>query len=777
MSEESCYHCGEEIHGRPVKVQDKSFCCHGCATVYQLLSENNLNSFYEMEPGAGVKPKDANDHKYAFLDVPEIREKYITFENDSSVHLTLFLPSIHCSSCIYLLENIQKIEPKVMSCNVNFVRKTASIVLSKDLPLSDFAHLLDSIGYPPNFGDRKSLDKKRNFQYLYKLGVAGFAFGSIMLWTFPEYVGIERDNPEIRTFTAYLSLIVSIPVLVYSASDYLKSAYKALRYRSLNLDVPISIGIIALYSQSVYTILSNQGTGYMDSFAGFVFFLLIGKWFQSKTYESLSFERDYTAYFPVAVTKISGNEESIITIENIEVGDLIKLRNEEIVPCDSRLQTDSVQIDYSFVTGESDPVHLKKGDFVYAGGKVLGTPGVFRCEKESSRSQLTQMWNESNKNEAEEKTDMLSVYFLSGLLILAVLTAVLWTILDPSRALANVVAVLIVACPCALALSKPFTFGNITRLLGRSGLYMKDATSIQTLNETTDIVFDKTGTLTSNVEREVIFEGTALTPEEKQWVVTMTGASSHPLSRAIHAALKQSPAESPDTFTEHFGKGIDGTTSGHSIQMGSGNFVGAESNAIETEVHLKIDGSYRGKFVLGSSFRADIFDTLKTLAKRYNVYVVSGDSEKDAETLKSNVPELSGVYFRQSPQDKKEFIESLRNSGKNVLMIGDGLNDAGALKTADSGIAISEDIFRFTPGSDAIIDANALSKLPKLLDAARFAKTVLLICYIFSVIYNAIGLTFAISGELTPLVAAILMPISSITIVFISTAATMFKRF
>ena len=401
---ETCYHCGDDVVGKGYSYVEKKFCCTACRTVYQLLSENNMDAYYTLENRPGIKPSSSTENKYAFLELDSIQERFIQFKDNGIERVTLFLPSIHCSSCIYLLENITKIEPNIISCQVNFTKREATISYKTDsgYSLAKLANILDKIGYAPNFGNRNESEKKLDKRFLYKLGIAGFSFGSIMLWSFPEYLGIEDMNHKMRNFTSYLSFVVSLPVLFYSASEYFVSAYKALKYRSLNLDVPITIGIIALYGQSSYTIFTGGGPGYMDSFATFIFWLLIGKWFQNKTYKTLSFERDYTSYFPVAITKFDGIKESIVEIETLQENDRIYVRNEEVIPCDSELLSEEAKIDYSFVTGESLPVVKKKGDFIYAGGKLIGKRTAFKVLKPCDRSQLTQLWNEV-VNEDKEK--------------------------------------------------------------------------------------------------------------------------------------------------------------------------------------------------------------------------------------------------------------------------------------------------------------------------------------------------------------------------------------
>ena len=784
MTDKICYHCGDEVIGKGYFFDEKPFCCNGCKTVYQLLKDNNLGSFYTLEANAGAKPSESNQHKYAFLEVDSIKSKFIDFEDDTTARVTLFLPQIHCSSCIYLLENIAKIEPAILNCQVNFAKREAALVFDQSkISLAELALLLDRIGYAPNFGNRNQTEKKLDKKFLYKLGIAGFAFGSIMLWSFPEYLGIEGDNPEFRNFTSYLSFAVSIPVLFFSASEYFVSAYKALRYKSLNLDVPITIGIIALYAQSSYSIIAGFGPGYMDSFAGFIFFLLIGKWFQNKTYKTLSFERDYTSYFPVAVTRLVNGKEEIVEIEQLNVQDQVLIRNEEVIPCDSILLSDSAKIDYSFVTGEAIPINKKKGDFIYAGGKLLGQRITLQVEKESNRSHLTQLWNDVQTDKKTRTSflyqDRLSFYFLIIILIIAGISSIAWAFVDATRITQIVVSILIVACPCALALSAPFTFGNVMRLLGRKGLYLKNTGVIERMNAITDIVFDKTGTLTTGTTHKVDFVGDELTQEEKEAIYCLANSSTHPLSRAIVSCLKSQNIASSDEiadFDELSGKGISGNINGLQVKIGSANFTQLDIiDENETSSFVRLNNGKTGRFIFSSELRVGIEQLLHSL-KSYRLHVLSGDKDKDKALMQQLFPSDSVLLFQQTPKDKLDYIESLNKSQKSVMMIGDGLNDSGALGKADVGIAVSEDVFRFTPSSDAIIEASKLAQLDRLLKISNFSKTILKVCLAFSVSYNIVGLSFAISGNLTPLIAAILMPISSITVVFLSTFLVYLKK-
>jgi len=773
----TCYHCGDTIVGRAICGDEHDFCCAGCYAVYSLLKGNHLGDFYKFETVPGTKPQNFSTGTYDFLELEEIRKKIVLYEDEKTCKVLLYLPSIHCSSCIYLLENIFKLESAIVQCMVNFAAREASISFDPtQLKLSELATLLHRIGYAPNFGNRKKAQSAIDKQFLVKLGIAGFAFGSIMLWSFPEYLGIEEVHPEFRHFMSYLSLAVSIPVLLYSGNEFLISAWRSIRAKSINLDVPISIGILALYLQSAITILLGQGAGYMDSFASFIFLLLIGKWFQNKTYRSLNFERDYTSYFPIAVTKLNGTTQEITAIEHLQIGDIVQIRNQEIVPCDAVLISDAVSMDYSFVTGESDLITKKQGDTLFAGGKIVGTNARLEVLTVANRSHLTSLWNSSSKKQVSSLfPNAVSKWFLIAVLVIAGAAAIAWWFIDPMRIVEVVVAVLIVACPCALALSAPFTYGNSMRLLGRKGLYLKHVSVVKDLEGITDIVFDKTGTLTQ-ISRRVEYHGKELSPDMLAMIREMACSSTHPYAQALkHAIADQDSALDLHFFEEIKGKGMIGRYQTCEIRLGSASFVAVAPPDEQSSIYVHVNGQWMGRFVFYSQLHPGIDRMVKQL-NNYQLHVLSGDSQKDMDMIAVAFPKNTKINFYQTPQQKKNYVKNIKRAGGRVLMIGDGLNDTGALQEAHVGISITEDLFQFTPSSDAILATKNLILLPNLLKTARFARITLTICFIFSLFYNTIGLSFALSGMLEPVVAAIIMPLSSITIVFIASLTVLLNK-
>lgn len=782
MTERSCFHCGDPCGTEAEVFDGKHFCCHGCKTVYALFSANGLDYYYELEEGAGKTPLEA-EGKYDFLADEGIANRLLDFQDGSHKIITLSIPHIHCSSCIWILENLHKLNPGVISSQVDFPRKKARIHFDADtISLKELAGLLNAIGYAPSITLEDYAGKKdhKDRRLIYQLGVAGFAFGNIMLLSFPEYFDQgEYWLEQYKGLFRWLMFAFSLPVVFYAGSDYLVTAYKGLRKGLLNIDVPIAIGILALFLRSSVDIAMDWGSGFFDSLSGLVFFLLLGKFFQQRTYAFLSFERDYKSYFPIAVTRIgaAGQEENVPVYE-VAKGDRLLIRSQSLIPADALLIKGEGAIDYSFVTGESRTVVKREGDRIYAGGKQVGAALEVEVLKPVSQSYLTELWSDSAFSKGfstfRNLTDRIGKRFTLAVLSIASVAAAAWLWIEPARALDVFTAVLIIACPCAIALAAPFTLGNLLRIFGKRGFYVKDTESLERMAGVDTLIFDKTGTISTTRESRITYTGMELSDAEATVLKNMLRTSGHPLSQLLYKQLQPYNILPLEHFEEHLGQGIEGKAGGHRIRAGSGPFVTGSSSVAEggTEVHVSANEVYRGHFTIRNQYRPGAAPLFNRLGERYELAVLSGDNPSERQALQELLPPLTPMYFDQKPKEKLHFVRELQQEGKKVMMVGDGLNDAGALAQSEVGIAVSEDADRFTPACDAILDSREFGRLDQFISATRKGMKVIRLSFALSLMYNVVGLYFAVTGQLEPVVAAILMPLSSISIVAFTTAAT-----
>ncbi len=774
-----CYHCGQSCDEELFQFDDKNFCCYGCKTVFEILSENDLCAYYNFETSPGLQQANLESKAYSYLDEVTIRNKIIEFEIENSARVSFQIPAIHCVSCIWLLENLNRLNKGIIKSEANFVKKVVSIDFNpSEVKLSQIAELLASTGYEPTIrldAEREKPTKASATDLLLKLSVAGFCFGNIMLLSFPEYLGIDAGDDWLRWLFSYLNIALSVPVLLYSGRDYLIAAFKAFQQRQINIDVPIAVGLIVLFVRSVIDIYLEVGPGYLDSLSGLVFFLLIGRWFQSKTYESLAFDRDYKSYFPLAVYKKLGEEWVPTVVYELRRGDQIRVRNNEIIPADSYLLDAEASIDYSFVTGESKPVKVLAGERIFAGGRMVGKAAMMTVDKETSQSHLTSLWNNNafTKSKGVDYNTLMNKVakiFTWSVLFLALATAVAWYFLDASRTWLVVTSVLMVACPCALALAAPFTYGNVLRVFGNHGLYLKNAEVVEQMARVDAIVFDKTGTITKGTSG-VAWNG-VLTLAEKVKVKALASSSTHPLSTLIAKHIKTPVQVRIADYCEYPGRGIEAMIEGQYVKLGSAAFVGAKALEITSDSHVYVsfDNEVRGNYTISTALRNDIQQLISHLGTKVKA-LLSGDSDADKIRMKSIFEGDVELRFDQSPHDKLSYISTLQEHDNHVMMLGDGLNDSGALKQSDVGIAITDDTGLFTPACDGILDGNKLGALSNFLSLSHSALTILKISLGISLVYNVVGLSFAVTGHLTPLVAAILMPISSISVVGFTTLA------
>ena len=778
-----CYHCGDDCSTTAIVFDEKNFCCNGCKTVYEIFQTNDLTYYYDLQSAAGTTPLEI-EGKYDFLNSDKITQRLIDFDDGTIQIVNLSIPGIHCSSCIWVLENLKKLHPGVTNSQVDFPKKMIRITYKRELvSLKELVILLARIGYEPyiSLDDYDKGISKTDRSIFYKLGVAGFAFGNIMFLSFPEYFEVgEFWLDQYKGLFRWLMFSFSLPVVFYAGSDYLISAYKGLRSRLLNIDVPIALGIIVLFLRSTFEIAFNLGSGFFDSLTGLIFFLLVGRYFQQKTYSFLSFERDYKSYFPIAVTRLNKKKkEETVQVYDIKKGDRLLIRNEELIPVDGILISNKAQIDYSFVTGESVPVQKNSGDKVFAGGRQCYGAIEIETLKSVSQSYLTQLWSnsvfEKDKTTAfQTLTDSIGKSFTIAVLTIAIIAASFWMFNDSSKVLNVFTAVLIIACPCAIALAAPFTLGNMLRIFGRKKFYLKDSGVIEQLAQIDTAIFDKTGTITTTQSSAITYEGMALTAEEESLLKNTLRASNHPLSRSLYELLKEHNIETLDDYKEYTGKGVQGVKDKSDIKVGSADFVGhqQQSDYKSTAVHVSTNNFYKGRFVFHNNYREGVSEVFKNMKRYLDLAVISGDNEGEKPRLEKLLPKLTPLYFNQKPSDKLDFVKELQANDKKVLMVGDGLNDAGALAQSNVGLAISENINVFSPACDGILDAVKFKYLNNYILASKKAMSIIKLCFVLSLMYNVVGLYFAVTGQLEPVIAAILMPLSSISIVAFATLAT-----
>lgn len=767
-------------------MDDKVFCCEGCKQVYLLLNENNLCTYYSFDKSPGIKAKGKFiAARFAYLDDAVTAQKLVQFSIDTQTNVTFSLPQMHCSSCVYLLENLHRMEPGIIKSQTNFQRKEVFIIFDPtQTSLRKVVELLAYIGYEPAINLRDSAQKKTatfNKKQLYKIGVAGFCFANIMMMSFPEYFSVGNiEQAGLQKTFVWLNFFLSLPVLFFSASGIFISAAKGLQQKAINIDVPIAIAIIITFTRSYFEIITGKGVGYLDSGTGIVFFMLIGRWFQDKAYDSFSFDRDYTSYFPLGVSIINNKVEKNIPVTQLQKEDYIIIRNGEMIPADAILLNGKANVDYSFVSGESTPLLKNTGDIIYAGGKQIGNAIQLKIVNEVSQSYITQLWNNDifKHKKTEEKSFIhpWSKYFTIALFIVAAFTIVFWLLVDIAKVLPAATAVLIVACPCSLLLSATFTQGNMLRIFGNNKLYLKNASVIESLAKINTIVFDKTGTLTQNSASSVFYSGMPLTKKELASIQAVAKQSTHPLSKIIVAEIgvnKEYSSLQVNNFKEFPGKGIEASIAGLVVKIGSADFIHnldkVSKNDTASYVYVLLNKVYMGAFIITNKYRAGIEKNITALHhKNYSLQLLSGDNDAEKNTL-GKLFGKEHIQFNQSPQDKLEVIKKLQAQHKKVLMMGDGLNDAGALMQSNVGIAVSDNTAQFSPACDAIIDGSKVASLHQFLKYAKSGKAIVLASFVLSILYNIVGLSFAVQGKLTPVVAAILMPASSISIVLLVT--------
>lgn len=773
-----CRHCGLACQGAGIATEHGTFCCDGCEAVFSLLHSRGLTQYYQCETAPGAPQQNRARlpaDRFAVLDDPEIAGRVIEFDDGRTAVATFLVPSMHCASCVWLLEQLWRFDPGAQRSEVDLQRRTIRIEYQPSATCARrLAERLASLGYEPILPgeDGPAVPTRPHRRLLLQLGIAGFAFGNSMLFSVPYYAkGAPVEDGLQRLFDG-LNLLLAVPVLVFSAADYFRRAWQALRRATMAIDVPIALGLTVLFGRSLADLATGRGPGFLDSFTGLAFFLLVGRLFQQRVFDRLAFDRTFLSFLPLSVQVDDGGRVGPVRIDRLEPGDCVLLRPEEIVPADARLLDDAAAVDYRCITGEDTAVVVRRGDLVRAGGRALESMRL-QVMRHASQSQLARLWahplfGEPKRHWLADVAPRFGGWFSAAALGLAAAGAFAWR--SDALAAANVAtAVLIVACPCALTLAAPITLGTAMTRLGRRGLYLKRQEVVLDLSRIDTLVFDKTGTLTGAGHRRVV-DAHGLDARGWALVRQLARESSHPVSRALAGgAGRAEPGRRRAIGVRAVaGQGLTGTVEGVRVAIGSATFVARETGRPSgpTDRTYVLAGEQVGWIRLAAAPRPGIEAAASALAGRLRLHLLSGDTGEGD----SGWSRVFGTRtrFRQSPEDKLAFVAGARRAGHRVMMVGDGLNDAGALAAADVGLAVSDDTACLVPACDGIVSGDRLVELPSVLRFARRARHVLVLCFIVSVAYNVAGLTLALAGQLTPLASAVLMPVSSLTIVALS---------
>ncbi|NHA03354.1 HAD-IC family P-type ATPase [Mucilaginibacter sp. HC2] len=778
----SCYHCGDECLTTSYQIEEKQFCCQGCRSVYEILSGAGLCSYYHYNDHPGTT-RARTDKRFDYLNDPVILAGLLDYTDERLSVITLYIPQIHCSSCLWLLEQLNRFNPAIYYSRVDFLKKQLIVRFDpKTFSLRQLAELLYDVGYEPLISLQDIIQKQNKAEkgnLVQKIAVAGFCFGNVMLLSFPEYFGLSGYEQTFRHFFGYLNILFTLPVVFFSGRGYFISAWHNLKKGILNIDFPLALGIAVLFLRTAAEVITHTGAGFADTLCGLVFFLLIGRFVQQKTYHHISFERDYRSFFPVAVQIVAEGKEKPVPLSGLVTGHRMVIRHNEIIPADAILLKGQALIDFSFVTGESVPVNKTLGEIIYAGGRQTGEAIELEVIKPVSQSYLTQLWNNeafTRKQDNRMKTfnETVSKYFTIVLIAIAVGSLLAWLPFNYRRGIDAFTAVLIVACPCALALSTPFTMSAALSIFDRNFFYLKNTAVVEQMARVNTLVMDKTGTITTGRGKRIDLSG-ELTGDQQQLIYSACVNSIHPLSRMIcqyFGALEKLPVA---YYQELPGKGITATINGHLLRIGSGKFLFGyfTETKLVTRVHIMIDGSYLGYFTFLQEYREGM-ERIGALKSAYSLYLLSGDQDHERDELLRFFPDRGHLHFSQSPQQKLDRIEALQLQGHRVMMLGDGLNDSGALKQSDLGVAVTDDVNNFSPGSDAILDGRSFHNLPAFLRFSKDTVKIIHASFLISLTYNLVGLSYAVTGRLSPLVAAVLMPLSTVTIISFTTLATHF---
>ncbi|MCZ7582335.1 MAG: heavy metal translocating P-type ATPase [Deltaproteobacteria bacterium] len=795
----ACTHCGLPVPPGLVEAgAERQFCCNGCRTVYAVLHEHGLENFYRLVDTPSGRPQTAatTDRTYAEFDDPAFLETYGRRDADDSWTIDLYLEGVHCAACVWLVERVPVAVPGVLSARLDFGRQMATVVFDpENTRLSSIAGFLDSLGYPahPYRGvHRERMRRKEDRAMLIRIGVAAASAGNVMLIAFALYGGFFGGmEKEFRVFFHWTSLVIALPAL-WAGSVFFKGAIGALRTRTLHMDLPISLGIGAGFAWGAFNTVRGEGEIYFDSVTVLIVLLLAGRFIQTRRQRSSADAAELLySLSPSAARRVDGASVREVPLESLVAGDLVEVRAGDTVPADGFVEEGRSELDLSLLTGESVPRGIGIGDAVHAGTLNLNARLLVRVAAtgEATRvGRLMRLVEEycARKAPIVRLADRISGIFVAVVLALAGLTFALWLHAGVEAAIENAVALLIVTCPCALGLATPLAVSVAIGRAARERILIKGGDVLERLAHPGRLLLDKTGTMTTG--RTTLIEKRG---DDSVWplVRALETHASHPVAQALVRALPDRGARAEDVRGVA-GGGIVGRVDRRNVLVGSPAFARARGAHVpawaddaekemadrgNTPVFVAVDGTVLGIAGFGDALRSDVGDAVARVRRMgWSVGVLSGDHPEIVRRVAHDLGiDASDAEGGVDPERKAEVVKAW-SERVPVVMVGDGVNDAAALAAAGVGIAVHGGAEASLAAADVFVTAPGLAPIAHLLDGARRTVRVIKWNLAFSLAYNILGATLAMAGTINPLLAAILMPASSLTVITISLRAKTF---
>jgi len=819
--ESTCYHCGlpipADLHlAVEIDGQSRPMCCAGCQAVAQAIVGNGLTDYYRHRDALPASPREAMPvelQEAGLFDLPEMQKSFVHEVKDAAGQINphereaaLMLEGITCAACIWLNEAHLARQPGVTAVDINYATRRARVRWDeRQIKLSQILMAIAAIGYRAHPYDpalSEQLAQKERRSALWRLFVAGFGMMQVMMYAIPVYLAREGEmTADIEQLMRWASLLLTLPVMLYSAAPFFRSAWRDVRQGRVGMDVPVALGIGCAFVASVWATLQASGAVYFDSVTMFVFFLLGGRYFEMMARQRAARGVEALARalpaFAARLTHYPDLQAERVAVAQLAVGDIVLVRPGETIPADGEIIRGESSIDESLLSGESRPLLRRMGDRVVGGSVNTSSPLVLRVDKVGKETRLATIQHLAERARAEKPqmvvmADRIATWFVRALIVLALGTAVAWYFIDPARALWVFVAVLVVSCPCALSLATPAALTVATGAFSRIGVLVTRGHAIETLARVDHFVFDKTGTLTEGrlSLAEILPLGVLSADEVLHCAAWLEQASEHPLGRALRdaAAALPSAAVAPLLSGEVraiTGQGmeacaVDGLNSG--MRIGTLEFVAAlhgqplptvaqdwraARQASDSIVALGNERGWLALFRLRDTLRADATEMITALrAQGVHLSILSGDAP---ETVAAVAQQL-GISERdarggQTPEAKHAYLRQLQAQGAVVAMIGDGVNDAPVLAQAQVSVAMGSGADLARQSADVVLLGEQLHALVAALQLARRTLRIVRQNLLWSFAYNLLAIPLAMTGIVTPWMAGIGMSSSSLLVV------------